>query len=75
MRLITDDEIAFFDENGYVICRNVLAADELANFQRESGRLIDEILSGGPADRLCNRGPEGIPYYLNECDASFRQAR
>jgi phytanoyl-CoA hydroxylase len=65
MRLITDDEIAFFDENGYVICRSVFAADELANFQRESGRLIDENHTGGPAARLCNRGPEGIPYYLN----------
>jgi ectoine hydroxylase-related dioxygenase (phytanoyl-CoA dioxygenase family) len=65
MRKITDEEIQYFDENGYVICRGVLAADELANFRAEAARLIEEILSGGPADRLCNRGPEGIPYYLN----------
>jgi phytanoyl-CoA hydroxylase len=65
MRKITDDEIAFFDANGYVICRNVLHADELANIQAETARLIDEIQAGGPADKKCGRGPEGIPYYLH----------
>lgn len=65
MRKITDDEIRFFDENGFVICKGVLHAEELANFQAESQRLIDEILAGGPADKMCGRGPEGIPYYLN----------
>ena len=35
MRKITDDEIAFFDANGYVICRGVLHADELENFRAE----------------------------------------
>src|SRR5262245_35142694 len=70
MRKITDDEIQFFDENGYVICRRVLAADELANFQAESGRLIDEVLGGGPADGMCGRGPEGGPYYLNYLHAN-----
>jgi phytanoyl-CoA hydroxylase len=64
MRKITDDEIQHFDANGYVICRNVLHADELENFRAESKRLIDEITAGGPADKKCNRGPEGIPYYL-----------
>lgn len=70
MRKITDDEIAFFDENGFVICRNVLHADELANFQAESRRLIDEVLAGGPADKRCGRGPEGIPYYLHYLHAN-----
>ena len=70
MRKITDEEIAFFDENGYVICRGVLHADELENFRKESARLIDEITSGGPADRMCGRGPEGIPYYLNYLHAN-----
>jgi phytanoyl-CoA hydroxylase len=70
MRKITDAEIQFFDENGYVICRNVLHADELENFRAESARLIDEIVSGGPADRMCNRGPEGIPYYLTYLHAN-----
>jgi hypothetical protein len=65
MRKITDDEIRFFDENGYVICRGVLAADELEHFRAESLRLIDEVGAGGQADAWCNRGPEGIPYYLN----------
>lgn len=65
MRKITDAEIAFFDENGFVICRSVLHADELAHFQAESARLIDEILAGGPADKQCGRGPEGVPYYLH----------
>lgn len=65
MRKITDDEIQFFDENGYVICRNVLQEDELRHFQAESQRLIDEVLAGGPADKKCGRGPEGIPFYLN----------
>src|SRR5437868_3302474 len=65
MRKITDEEIRFFDENGYVICRGVLHADELENFRAESQRLIDEIQAGGPADKMCNRGPEGIPYYLH----------
>lgn len=64
MRKITDDEIRFYDENGYVILRGVLQPDELANLQAESRRLMDEIASGGPADQWCNRGPEGIPYYL-----------
>lgn len=64
MRLITDDEIAFFDENGYAICRGVLAADELAHVRAETARLIDEILAGGPADARTLRGPEGVPYYL-----------
>ncbi|MBI4531129.1 MAG: phytanoyl-CoA dioxygenase family protein [Candidatus Latescibacteria bacterium] len=70
MRKITDDEIRFFDENGYVVCRNVLQEDELANFRTESARLIDEILSGGPADTMCMRGPEGIPYYLTYLHAN-----
>ncbi|HLK58171.1 MAG TPA: phytanoyl-CoA dioxygenase family protein [Chthonomonadaceae bacterium] len=70
MRKISDDEIRFFDENGYVICRKVLHADELAHFQRESARLIDEIQSGGPADKMCTRGPEGIPYYLTYLHAN-----
>lgn len=64
MRKITDDEIRFFDENGYVICRSVLHDDELQNFQNESARLVQEILDGGPADKWCNRGPEKVPYYL-----------
>lgn len=70
MRRITSHEIAFFDENGYVICREVLAPDELGHFQSESARLIEEILAGGPADRMCNRGPEGIPYYLTYLHAN-----
>ncbi len=70
MRRITEEEIRFFDENGYVICRNVLAPDELENYRRESARLIDEVLSGGPADKMCGRGPEGIPYYLNYLHAN-----
>jgi ectoine hydroxylase-related dioxygenase (phytanoyl-CoA dioxygenase family) len=65
MRKITDDEIRFFDENGFVICKNVLHAEELENFRAESQRLIAEIQAGGPADKKCGRGPEGIPYYLN----------
>ncbi len=65
MRKITDEEIQFFDENGYVIMRGIIQPDELAEIQREGKRLIDEVLSGGPADRWCNRGPEGIPYYLS----------
>lgn len=64
MRKITNDEIAFFDENGYVIIKNVLHADELEHFRAESARLIEEIKAGGPADKMCARGPEGIPYYL-----------
>lgn len=65
MRKITDEEIQFFDENGYVIMRGIIQPDELAEIQRESQRLIDEVLSGGPADGWCHRGPEGIPYYLS----------
>jgi len=70
MRKITDEEIRFFDENGYVICRNVLHAEELSHFRAESARLIDEIQSGGPADKMCGRGPEGIPYYLHYLHAN-----
>lgn len=70
MRKITDEEIRFFDENGYVICRNVLHQDELAHFQAESARLIAEIESGGPADAMCLRGPEGVPYYLTYLHAN-----
>lgn len=70
MRKITDEEIRFFDENGYVICRNVLHDDELENFRAESARLIREVLDGGPADPMCGRGPEGIPYYLNYLHAN-----
>jgi phytanoyl-CoA hydroxylase len=70
MRKITDEEIAFFDENGYVICKNVLHADELENFRAESKRLIEEVLEGGPADQMCGRGPEKIPYYLNYLHAN-----
>ena len=65
MRKITEEEIAFFDANGYVICRNVLHTDELKHVQDETGRLIDEVQAGGPADKKCGRGPEGIPFYLN----------
>jgi ectoine hydroxylase-related dioxygenase (phytanoyl-CoA dioxygenase family) len=70
MRKITDTEVDFFDENGYVICPGVLHRDELANFRAESQRLIDEILAGGPADKATGRGPEGIPYYLNYLHAT-----
>lgn len=64
MRKITDDEIQFFNDNGYLILKSVIQPDELAVIQGESQRLIDEILNGGPADEWCMRGPEGIPYYL-----------
>ena len=64
MRKITDDEIRFFDENGYVIIRQVLNPDELTNFQADSQRLIDDVQTGGPAAKWCLSGPEGIPYYL-----------
>ncbi|MCE9591658.1 MAG: phytanoyl-CoA dioxygenase family protein [Planctomycetes bacterium] len=64
MRKITDAEIKHFDDHGYVICRGVLASDELAEFDRGSRGLIDEVLVGGPADKWCMRGPEGVPYYL-----------
>ena len=64
MQKITDNEIQFFNENGYLILKQVIQQDELAVIQGESQRLIDEILAGGPADEWCNRGPEGIPYYL-----------
>ena len=70
MRKITDEEIQFFDKNGYVICRNVLHPDELEHFRAESARLIAEIQAGGPADKRCNRGPEGIPYYLTYLHAN-----
>jgi hypothetical protein len=62
--MITDGEIDFFVQNGYVICKDVQHDEELQNFQTESSRLIDEILAGGPADEKCTRGTEGIPYYL-----------
>jgi hypothetical protein len=70
MRKITDREIKFFDENGYVIVPGVLHGEELANFRAESKRLIDEVASGGPADKMCRRGPEGIPYYLTYLHAN-----
>jgi phytanoyl-CoA hydroxylase len=70
MRKITDEEIQFFDDNGYVICRNVLHQEELDHFRAESKRLIDEVVGGGPADKMCGRGPEGIPYYLNYLHAN-----
>jgi len=31
MRLISDEEIRFFDDNGYLICRGIIQGDELAN--------------------------------------------
>ncbi len=65
MRRITDEEIRFFDENGYVIVPQALGPEELVHFKTESKRLIDEVMAGGPADRMCRRGPEGIPYYLS----------
>ena len=70
MRKITEAEIASFDEHGYVICRGVLAEDELEHCRSESYRLIDEILGGGLPDMRCSRGPEGVPYYLNYLHAN-----
>ncbi|MCG9129817.1 phytanoyl-CoA dioxygenase family protein [Candidatus Poribacteria bacterium] len=64
MRKITDGEIQFFVDNGYLILKNIIQPDELDVIQGESQRLIDEILNQGPADPWCMRGPEGIPYYL-----------
>ena len=49
MRKITDQEISFFDINGYVICKDVLHDEEFEHFRSESARLIDEILAGGAA--------------------------
>jgi hypothetical protein len=64
MKKITDEDIQYFDENGYVILRGIIQPDELGEIKRESLRLIDEVLAGGPADSWCSRGPEGVPYYL-----------
>lgn len=64
MRKITDEDIQYFDENGFVILRAIIQPDELAEIKRESLRLIDEVLEGGPAGSWCSRGPEGVPYYL-----------
>jgi len=62
---MTESEFKKFDDDGYVVCRGVLAQDELDACQAESQRLIEEILAGGPADKSCGRGPEGVPYYLH----------
>src|SRR2546423_7310551 len=77
MRKITEDEIQFYDENGFVILRGVIQPDEIANLQAETGRLMKEIAEGGSADEWCLRGPEGVPYYLRYLhshpnDASLR---
>ena len=65
MRKISESEIRFFDESGFVICRGVLGGSELENFRRESRRLIDRIGQEGTREnRMCLRGPEGVPYYL-----------
>ena len=46
MRKITDDEIQFFNDNGYLILKQVIQPDELAVVQKESQLLIDDILAG-----------------------------
>ena len=64
MRKITDEEIEFFDAQGYVICRDVFHDDEMANVRTETARLIDEVLDGGAAEKWSLTGPEGIPFEL-----------
>jgi len=64
MRRITDEEIDFFHANGYVICRSVFHADEMTNVREETTRLIEEILTGGPAKDWSVEGPEGVPFEL-----------
>jgi hypothetical protein len=64
MKKITDQDIRFFDENGYLHIPGALRPDELAALQSESRRLIDRVKAGEEEDKWTNRGPEGIPYYL-----------
>ena len=46
MKKITDNEIQFFNDNGYLILKRVIQPDELAVIQRESQRLIDRDFVG-----------------------------
>lgn len=64
MKKITDDDIQFFDDYGYLHISGALQPNEVSALQSESQRLIDRIRSGEEEDRWTNRGPEGIPYYL-----------
>ena len=38
MQKITDNEIQFFNDNGYLILKGVIQSDELSVIQRESQR-------------------------------------
>jgi hypothetical protein len=64
MKKITEQDIQFYDENGYLHIPGTLQPDELAAVQAETQRLIDRIKAGEEEDKWTNRGPEGIPYYL-----------
>jgi ectoine hydroxylase-related dioxygenase (phytanoyl-CoA dioxygenase family) len=64
MKKITDADIQFFDDNGYLHIPGVLQPDELSAIQAETQRLIDRIKAGEEEDKATMRGPEGIPYYL-----------
>ena len=63
MKKITDNEIQFFNDNGYLILKGVSnRMNSLLRKAKVNGLLTR--LAGGPADEWCNRGPERIPYYL-----------
>ena len=64
MKKISDADIRFFDDNGYLYIPGVLQPDELSALQAETQRLIDRIRAGEAEDKATLRGPEGIPYYL-----------
>ena len=64
MKKITDADIQFFDDNGYLHIPGAIRPDELAALQAETQRLMDRVRAGKEEDRWTHRGPEGIPYYL-----------
>ena len=51
-KVLSDDQVAFYQRHGYLILKNVLSASELQELQAASGRLRDERARLAGDDRL-----------------------
>jgi ectoine hydroxylase-related dioxygenase (phytanoyl-CoA dioxygenase family) len=60
---ITDEQVAFYRENGFIVLENFLDASELDKWQRWTQEAVDERLAQGAGFHLLNNQGDPDAYY------------
>jgi ectoine hydroxylase-related dioxygenase (phytanoyl-CoA dioxygenase family) len=63
--LLTEDQVAEFEERGFVTLRELTTADEVVSLQRTYDELFDPATEIEPSDRVQLAGDRALPQILN----------